>query len=159
MSDEISIRQAAVADIPDLVRLRRMMFETMGYDDPAQLNTSDAASESYFSAAIPAGSFRGWLAVTSKDITIGCGGVVIDRHPPGPSNLSGRIGYIMNLVTDPDYRRRGIARRMMQVMLEWLAEQNIGCMSLHATEVGRPLYEKLGFVANNEMRLKLKEPT
>jgi ribosomal protein S18 acetylase RimI-like enzyme len=35
-----------------------------------------------------------------------------------PENLSGQIGYIMNLVTDPSYRRPGIARRIMRTMLE-----------------------------------------
>jgi ribosomal protein S18 acetylase RimI-like enzyme len=153
---EITIRPATVADVPDLVRLRRMMFEAMGFDDSAQMTASDAASEAYFAAAIPAGQFYGWLAVTLAGTAIGSGGAVIDQHPPGPGNLSGRIGYIMNLVTDPRYRRQGIARRMMQTMLEWLSAQDIQLAALHASEVGRPLYMRLGFVSSNEMRLKLE---
>ena len=85
------------------------------------------------------------------------GGVVIDQHPPGPSNLSGQIGYIMNLVTIPSHRRRGIAQRVMRAMMKWLAERDIHRVTLHATEEGRPLYQELGFVDNNEMRLKAKE--
>lgn len=61
----------------------------------------------------------------------------------------------MNLVTDPRYRRRGIARHIMQVTLKWLAERGIRRMALHATEMARPLYEELGFVDSNEMRLSL----
>jgi GNAT superfamily N-acetyltransferase len=153
MVDEITIRRATVADVPDLVRLRRMMLEAMGFDDPAQLDAADGAAETYFVEAIPAGSFHGWLAVTSTGTAVGSGGVVIDQHPPGPSNLSGQVGYIMNVVTVPRCRRRGIARRVMKAMVNWLAGQGIHCMALHATEVGRPLYEELGFVASNEMRL------
>lgn len=156
MGGEITIRQATVADVPDLVRLRRMMFEAMGFDNPAQMAASDAASEAYFAEAIPTGQFWGWLAVTPTGKAIGSGGVVIDQHPPGPSNLSGRIGYIMNLVTDPRYRRRGIARRIMQTMLEWLSARDIQLAALHASEDGRLLYAELGFVSSNEMRLKLK---
>jgi GNAT superfamily N-acetyltransferase len=155
VSEEITIRQATVADVPDLVRLRRMMFESMGCDDTAQLGAADAAAAAYFSEAIPAGSFHGWLAVASTGMVVSSGGVVIDQHPPGPSNLSGQIGYIMNLVTIPRYRRRGIARRIMQAMLRWLAEQGIQQGALHATEVGWPLYRELGFVDSNEMRLRL----
>jgi GNAT superfamily N-acetyltransferase len=81
---------------------------------------------------------------------------VFDQHPPGPTNISGRIGYIMNLVTDPCYRRRGIARLMMQTMIEWLAGQGIQRVALHATDVGRPLYKELGFVDSNEMRLRVE---
>ena len=62
----------------------------------------------------------------------------------------------MNVVTAPEYRRRGIARRMMQVMLEWLAAQGIEHVTLHATEAGRPLYQELGFVDGNEMAIRLR---
>ena len=160
MSDDaplhgVAIRQATVADISDLVRLRRMMFEAMGFNDPAQLDATDAASSAYFAEAISAREFYGWLAVTPAGAAVGSGGVVFDQHPPGPGNLSGRIGYIMNVVTLPGYRRRGVARRIMQAMIKWLAEQGVQNMSLHATEPGRPLYRELGFVDSNEMRAKL----
>ncbi len=156
VSDEITIRAATIQDIPDLVRLRRMMFESMGFDDPAQMDTADAAASAYLAQAMPAKEFYGWLAVTHTGEAVGSGGVVFDQHPPGPTNVSGRIGYIMNLVTDPRYRRRGIARHMMQTMIEWLAEQGIQRVTLHATDVGRPLYKELGFVDSNEMRLRLE---
>jgi GNAT superfamily N-acetyltransferase len=155
--DEIKICQATITDVPELVRLRRMMFEAMGFDDPAQLDAVGAASKAYFTKAIPAMQFHGWLAITSPGLVVGSGGVVIDQHPPGPRNLLGRVGYIMNLVTDPAYRRRGIARRVMHVMLSWLEERGVQCMALHATEVGRPLYEELGFTDSNEMRLRLTQ--
>ena len=154
MVDGLLVRQAGATDIPDLVRLRRMMFEAMGFDDPAQLDASDAAAQAYFSRAIPTGEFIGWLAATPVDEAVGSGGLVLDQHPPGPSNLSGRVGYIMNVVTVPQYRRQGIARRIMQTMLVWLEAQGIQHVTLHATEAGRPLYEELGFTAGNEMQLR-----
>ncbi len=152
---EVEVRPAGEADIADLVRLRRMMWEAMGVGDVPQLDAADKAAAAYFSAAIAAGTFHGWLAVTEAGTVVGSGGVVIDQHPPGPRNMSGRIGYVMNLVTDPRYRRRGIGRRIMQVILGWLQEQGIRQVSLHATDVGRPLYEELGFVDSNEMRLTI----
>jgi len=119
------------------------------------LAAADAAAAAYFAEAIPAGKFHGWLAVTSTGVAVGSGGVVIDQRPPGPSNLSGQIGYIMNIVTVPGYRRRGIAHRIMQTMLKWLAEQGIQCVALHTTEIGRPLYQELGFEDGNEMQLRM----
>jgi GNAT superfamily N-acetyltransferase len=155
--DTIVIRQATVDDIPNLVRLRRAMFESMGFSDPAQLDTADQAATAYFCEAIPRREFHGWLAVTPKGKTVGCGGAVIDRHPPGPGNLSGRIGYVMNVVTLLAYRRQGIARRVMSAILRWLAEQGIQHVTLHATEMGRPLYRELGFETGNEMRLRFDQ--
>ncbi len=155
--DKVTIRQATVTDIPDLVRLRRAMFEAMGFDDLAQLDAADEAAAAYFAESIPTSGFYGWLAVASASgEAVGSGGVVIDRHPPGPNNLSGWIGYIMNLVTLPRYQKQGIGRRMMQAMIEWLADQGIHRITLHATEMGRPLYADLGFVDGNEMQLRLE---
>jgi len=144
VAGEITIRQASVVDLPDMVRLRRAMFEAMGFDD---------AAAAYFARTIPAGEFYGWLAVLPTGAPVGSGGVVIDRHPPSPTNLSGQVGYIMNLSTASGYRRQGIGRRVMQTMLDWLAERGIQRVTLHATEAGRSLYKDLGFVASNEMRL------
>jgi ribosomal protein S18 acetylase RimI-like enzyme len=151
-----AIRRATLDDVPDLVHLRRTMFESMGYDDPAQLAAADEAANAYLSRALSEGTFYGWLAFADTGEAVGSGGAVIDRHPPGPSNLSGQSGYIMNISTDPRYRRQGIARRMMQTILRWLVEQGIDQVTLHATDEGRALYEQLGFVEGNEMVLHLE---
>jgi ribosomal protein S18 acetylase RimI-like enzyme len=158
--DEITIRRATLADIPDLVRLRRLMFESMGYDDPERLEAADEAARTYFCESIPAGEFYGWLAFTPQGVAVSTGGVVIDRHPPGPNNLSGQIGYIMNMSTVPAYRRRGLARRILETMLAWLQEQGVQRITLHASDMGRSLYQRLGFVESNLMqyRPQTKEP-
>jgi ribosomal protein S18 acetylase RimI-like enzyme len=155
VNNDIVIRQATVADIPDLVRLRRMMFEAMGFDDLAKLDVGDAAAADYFARAIPSGEFQGWLAITPAGEAVSTSGLVIDQHPPGPGNLSGKTGYIMNVVTHPAYRRRGLARRLVQAALVWLDERDIQRAELHATDMGRPLYESLGFAAHTGMRLEM----
>jgi ribosomal protein S18 acetylase RimI-like enzyme len=147
------IRPATIADIVDIVQLRRIMFEAMGYD-PAHLDAALAASEAYLTEAIPAGTFHAWVAVTPKGQVVSTGGVIVDRHIPTPLNLSGEVGYILNVATDPAYRRRGLARRIMQEILAWLAECEIPKTVLHASDDGHPLYASLGFeLTANEMRL------
>ncbi len=155
MIEEILIRQTTILDLPDLVRLRRIMFESMGFEDPNRLDIADKASSNYFSKAIPNEQFFGWLAFSSANEAVGSGGIVIDYHPPEPVNLLGKIGYIMNQVIIPEFRRKGISRRLMQTMLIWLKDSNIQISSLHTTEDGRHLYEELGFESSNEMRLNL----
>jgi len=157
VTGEITFRQAVLADLPGLVRLRRMMFESMGESDQGRLDAGDAAAGTYFAEAIPSGEFHGWVAVAPDGRMVSSGGAVIDRHPPGPGNLSGQIAYIMNIVTVPENRRQGIARQMMQVILAWCATQGITRVALHTSHMGRPLYESLGFMASNEMRLALRQ--
>ncbi len=153
--DAISIRKATISDVPSLVNLRRLMFESMGHDDPKLLNAGDQAAESFFKEFIPTKDYLGWVAENSHGEIVSNIGVVVDQHPPGPNNLSGRIAYLMNLCTLSTYRRQGIARRLLEETLEWVKQMNITRVSLHATEMGRELYEQLGFKNTNEMRLKL----
>jgi hypothetical protein len=42
----------------------------------------------------------------------------------------------------------------MATILEWVKQQGFGAVNLHASDEGRPLYEKLGFENTNEMRLR-----
>jgi ribosomal protein S18 acetylase RimI-like enzyme len=158
VDSEIAIRRATVDDIPDLVRLRRMMFESMRVGDPVRVKATERACTAYFAEAIPAGAFHGWLAVTPAGEAVSTCGVVIDQHPPTPGNLSGNVGYMMNVVTIPEYRRRGLARRVTQAALRWLEERGVQRVTLHATEMGQSLYESLGFeLVPNEMRLEVSE--
>ena len=157
MAEIFNIRLATTKDISDLVRLRRLMFEWMGYTEKKSLDDNDKANELYFSKSIPEGNFLGWVAQTKIGKTIGCGGLVIDQHPPGPSNLSGKIGYIMNISVDPEFRHQGVAKEILKIILTYLKNNNITVSTLHASEMGKSLYEKAGYIPTNEMRLQLAD--
>ena len=62
---------------------------------------------------------------------------------------------ILNMYTEPEFRRRGLARMLMEKMIAWCREQGYNTVSLHASDKGRPLYEALGFRPTNELRLAL----
>jgi ribosomal protein S18 acetylase RimI-like enzyme len=51
------------------------------------------------------------------------------------------------------WRRRGVAEALMRAILDTLAERGIRRVVLHASDDGRSLYQRLGFVPTNEMRL------
>ncbi|WP_371802573.1 GNAT family N-acetyltransferase [Candidatus Lokiarchaeum ossiferum] len=151
----ISIRQCSIADIDSMVKLRRIMFESMGYSDLKLLNLADEAAIKYLQQSIPTGEFIGWIAEDTQKKAIGSGGVVIDKHPPGPNNLSGKKGYIMSVVVVEEFRKQGIAQKIMEIIIQWLKKQNISIANLHATEMGRKLYKKLGFTDGTEMSMKI----
>ena len=60
---------------------------------------------------------------------------------------------ILNMYVERKYRRKGIARALMEAMLAWCRENGFTSVGLHASEEGRPLYEQLGFKPTNEMSL------
>ena len=155
MHQNISILNATAEDIPDIVRLRRLMFVWMHPFENDLLDKSDIESAKYFLKAIPDGTFHGWIAKTNDGKIVGTGGLVIDQHPPSPSNPTGKIGYIMNMSVDPDFRKQGIDDAVLKTILIHIKNNAITLVSLHASEMGKNLYEKVGFTPTNEMRLKL----
>lgn len=150
------IRPATTADIPDLIALRRLMFESMGYRDEAALERMSTASTHYMAETLPTGEIRAWVAEANGQVVAG-GAIVIHSAPPTIRNLDGREGYIMNVATLPQWRCQGIATALLHVMLDALRAADITAVSLHASEEGRPIYVRAGFWASNEMRLFLGE--
>ena len=64
--------------------------------------------------------------------------------------------YAHSVYTEVAYRRKGLARRILNAMIDDCRANEWPRISLHASELGRPLYESLGFVDTNEMRLMLE---
>ena len=72
------------------------------------------------------------------------GGVFVTPWLSHPGDLICRKATVLNVYTDPEYRRRGIARKLMEAILAWCRSQGLADVFLHASHDGRPLYEQLG---------------
>jgi GNAT superfamily N-acetyltransferase len=151
----ITIREGTAADIPEIACQRRRMCEDMNYTDADVLSAVVTATADYLKKAIPEGSFRSWLACDNGRVVAG-GAVVISAWPAHAYDLECRRATILNVYTEPEYRRRGIARQIMEVMIAWCKQEGFARVSLHASNQGRHLYESLGFEDSNEMRLNLR---
>jgi GNAT superfamily N-acetyltransferase len=154
--DEIRIRTAGLADLQHLIHHRRSMFEDMGHTDPAVLSEVDRVSEQYFRDALAGGKYRAWLAELPDGRVVAGGGIVVNDWPGHLREIQPRRVWILNMYTEPEFRRRGLARRLMDAMVAWCRAEGFGSVSLHASVEGRPLYESMGFEPTNEMRLKLR---
>jgi GNAT superfamily N-acetyltransferase len=155
MFDNYTIRQATVTDAPIIVHHRRAMFTDMGLadpNDPAGLDAMEATFAPYVTRALG----NGWLAETDGGCVVAGGGLIVHEWPARPGNPSDpHRAYILNVYTEPDHRKRGLARRIVMTILAWCRAEGFKAVSLHASTFGRPLYESLGFEPTNEMRLKL----
>lgn len=149
-----AIREATVSDVAEILRQRRAMYEDMDYRDDSALSSMVSICEPYLAGALVDGSFRAWLAFVA-DRPAGGGAVLISPWPGHPYDLKCRRATILNVYVYPEFRRRGVARRLMQTMIDWCRKENFAAVNLHASKDGRQLYESLGFEATNEMKLKL----
>ena len=153
----IRIRPAVLADIPHLLHHRRSMYEAMGHTDGRMLEEVLRVSEIYFRDALPRGRYRGWVAESEDGRVVGGAGIVINDWPAHPRESMPLRAWILNMFIEAEFRRRGIARQLMETMLAWSRAEGFRHVSLHASAEGRPLYESLGFVPTNEMRLDFSE--
>ena len=88
---------------------------------------------------------------------IGCATLCYIEIMPTFSHPTGKRAHLMNVYTAPDYRGQGIARRMVEMLMEEARRRGVTEISLDATASGRPLYRKLGFRDSEEcMVLVLK---
>jgi GNAT superfamily N-acetyltransferase len=150
------IREATLADLPHLIRHRRAMFEDMGHRDPVALDAVEQSSAEYFEPALRDFSYKAWLAEDSSGEILAGGGIVLARWPGFPGESLARRAWILNMYTEPFARRRGLAKQILQVILDWCRSNGFAIVSLHASPAGRPLYESFGFQPTNEMRLNLR---
>ena len=105
----------------------------------------------YYIKAIPEETHTAFL-VFDDDCFAGSGGISYYQVMPTFHNPSGNKAYIMNMYTRPEFRRKGIAYRMLDLLVGDAKAKGVSFITLEATAMGRPLYEKYGFILmNNEM--------
>jgi len=112
----------------------------------------------WLARALADGSYRHWLALDTSGRVVGGGGVLLCPWPANPKDPCTERAVILNVYTEPEFRKRGIARLIMLTILAWLKQRGFRSANLHASDDGRLLYEKLGFQPTNEMRLRFDEP-
>ncbi len=159
MVDDLPLRSATPADISALVNHRRRMFEDMASAqgkayNPANLDAMDAAYALHLRVHLGDGTLRAWVVEAEGQI-IASGAVSFLTWPPRPNDLTERLALLHSVYTTPAYRRRGLARRIVQAAIEASRAEGLRRLTLHASVAGRPLYESLGFTPTNEMRLLL----
>ncbi|MBI1816330.1 MAG: GNAT family N-acetyltransferase [Deltaproteobacteria bacterium] len=129
------------------------MLRDMGTLPQRDLPALEVSSREYFAAALVTGEYCGWL-IEAKERVVAGGGLILRRLLPRPDCIGGGDeAHIFNMYTEPDHRRCGYARALMETMLVWCRAHDIKRVSLHASSDGVRLYESLGFAPTNEMRL------
>ena len=142
---QMTFRKATVTDLDLLVTTRiEVLRAANGLTDDTDISEIEKQSREYYGKAIPDGSHTAFL-VFDRDRFIGAGGISYYRIMPTYHNPTGKKGYIMNMYTRPEYRRKGIAFHTLDLLVQDAREKGIVSVSLEATAAGRPLYEKYGF--------------
>jgi len=147
------MHSATEADTPTLLAFREAMYQSMHPD----LDVSHLRStwEEFFRVGLKDDSLHAWI------IESDCGEIVasivarIYELVPTPENPGGRHVYAFNLYTEPRHRRKGLAGQLLEAVGEFGRARGISSVTLHASEMGKPVFIKRGFRESNEMTLIL----
>ncbi len=140
----MNFRQAEINDISQLVEMRLgYLIEDHGFLTEEETTRIKESLPSYFENHL------------GKDMSIYVGEedrniistvfLLVVEKPANPSFITGKTGTVLNVFTKSQYRKQGIAGKLMNMMLEDAKDMNLSYVELQATDMGKPLYEKIGF--------------
>ena len=154
MAKNYEYKEATIADIDELVRTRIIVLRAANkLSNDVDMSLVEKESYEYYKSALETGEHIAYL-VYDNETFIGAGGVSFYKVMPTYHNPTGKKAYIMNMYTASEYRRQGIAFHTLDLLVNDAREHGVSQIALEATDMGRPLYEKNGFVKmEDEMEL------
>jgi ribosomal protein S18 acetylase RimI-like enzyme len=147
----LTTRRATPDDADLITRHRKAMFTDMR-DAPEPILSEMARNfEPWVRRMLANGKYAGWITSEGERAIASAGLLILDWAPHFLDPTCEQRGYILNIFVEPEYRRRGLAQMLTKECLAEAGRLGIGVVALHASAKGRPVYEKLGFKASNEM--------
>ena len=141
----MTFEKATTADMGALTSLRiAYLKEDFEVIDEADLLTLQNTLPDYFERHLN----RDLMVYVARDqdTIVSCAFLLIVEKPMSPAFITGKTGTVLNVYTMPTHRRKGLASKLMTMMLEDAAAQQLSVVELKATDDGYSLYQKLGFV-------------
>ena len=105
------------------------------------------ALRDYYDRHMADGTFVSWLAMDGNKV-VGTSGMSFVEKPPYFGCPNGRIGLLSSMFTAKEYRRRGIAKELLERVVREAKEYGCGAVQITASDVGVLLYTDFGFKKN-----------
>ena len=148
----ITYRKLTAADLDTFISMRITQLREEGATEDMDLVP---ALKDYYNRHLADGTFVSWLALDGEKI-LGTSGMSFVEKPPYFSCPTGRIGLLSSMFTNPGYRRMGIAKELLDRVVNEAREYGCGAVHITASDMGVKLYTAYGFVHNgNFMQYKL----
>ena len=150
----LTYRKLEKNDLDEFIRLRINQLREEGATEDIDLKP---ALLDYYNRHLSDGTFVSYLAVDGDKI-VGTSGMSFVEKPPYFGCPSGKIGLLSSIYTDKDYRRQGIAKKLLSLVVEAARDYGCGTVQITASDMGVLLYTDFGFVKNgNFMQYKLTD--
>lgn len=153
------IRKATKKDISTLINFRfAYLYDDAGTLTDAQISSLNTQLPDYFGRHL-GDDFNAYLAEENGEALSVIFYITLEK-PANVHFINGKTAMLMNVFTKEEYRRKGIASQILHRIISDAKADGVTCIDLSATKMGRPLYQKNGFVergnGSTEMRLEIK---
>jgi GNAT superfamily N-acetyltransferase len=151
----MTIRKAGVNDIEQLITMR-ILYLQEDYKGltSEQIFTLKEQLPEYFCKHIN----NDMIAYVAEDDSkiISTVFLIINEKPGNPNFITGKTGTIMNVYTKPEFRKKGIAGKLLELVIQDAKGLNLSFLELKATQKGLTLYKKIGFIENHSKYTPMK---
>lgn len=148
----IEYRRLEKKDLDEFIRIRINQLREEGATEDFDLKP---ALVDYYDRHMADGTFVSYVAVDGDKI-VGTSGMSFVEKPPYFGCPSGKLGLLSSMYTDNNYRRQGIAKKLLSMVVEEARAYGCGAVQITASDMGVLLYQDFGFVKNgNFMQYKL----
>ena len=141
---EITYRKLGSGDMDTFIKMRIQQLQEEGAGPVLDLSSE---LRSYYTRHLEDQTFSAWLAVDEEAIVGTCGLSVVEK-PPYYANPTGRIGLLSSVYTLKSHRRRGIARGLLEHIMDEANSAGCGAVQITASDMGTLLYADYGFKRN-----------
>ncbi len=141
----MKVRMADIRDLDALIRVRFDYFHSENWAvTDAEHVAITAQLKEYYPAHLNSDFFAA-LVEEEEGVIAATAFLSIHEKPANIACPTGKIATIHNVLTYPQYRRKGYATEVMKLLIAEAKRQNVSFIELSASAMGKPVYEKLGF--------------
>ena len=149
---QIEYKRLTENELDTFIEMRISQLREEGAKEDIDLRP---ALKAYYLRHLADGTFVSWLAFDGEKI-VGTSGMSFVEKPPYFACPSGKIGLLSSMFTNPDYRRKGIAKELLSRVVKEAKDYGCKTVQITASDMGVKLYTDFGFVHNqNFMQYKL----
>lgn len=141
----VEYRKLVESDLDIFMKMRISQLQEEGAESTFDLKPY---LQDYYIRHLHDNTFVSWIAVDDGKI-IGTSGMSFIEKPPYYSCPSGKIGLLSSMYVIKEYRRKGIAKSLLDKVVN--EAKNYGCATVQitASDMGVLLYTDYGFKKNN----------
>ena len=152
---EIEYKRLTEAELETFIDMRigqlTEEYESEGREVPTGVDLKAALFE-YYQKHMADGTFVSWLAMDGEKI-VGTSGMSFVEKPPYFTCPSGKLGLLSSMFTAPEYRRKGIAKELLDRVIKEARAYGCGAVHITASDMGVKLYTAYGFKHNGNFMM------